>query len=340
MRITAFFLAFALLVVPLVMLKGMPSSEGVFSSSDPEVSRRISFLPPYDLAAIKFQHALSDPRYNVGVFGNSRVVAVGTSDLDIGERTYFNFAVPGTSLRQSINLIEELGAQGKAPELAVISFDNLELGYYKNAPYPNAVSRWRRAGEDVIWTLINRPADFVLLTHVILDHVYTEWEAFTNMWNANAIWARTAVLAPGLIPEIASARHTYTSDGSRPMPIQYGKPIEVFRRAEQRMILLPLYMARDFQRLAALDGRVTKIILYESHLDAKSSAELAASPSPRVEDERNQFRRACDGFSISCYTSRELPLPTTNSPWQDCCHPPVDALGRLISGLVRKHQSP
>jgi hypothetical protein len=340
LRISVFVVTFALLVVALAVSKGTPFVDNAFSGSNTEVARRMSFLPPYDLAALKVRHVITQPRFDIGVFGNSRAVSIGRQDLNIGDRTFFNFSVPGTSMRQSINLIEELALHGKAPKLAIISFDNMEFGYYGNALYPGAFSRWWRSATDVTWTLVNRPGDIILLAHVILDHIYAEWDAFIGIWNATAFWSRAAVAAPDMVPELKAAKRTYLKDGSRPMVFNDEEPIKLFRRPRPRMILLSPYMARDFERLAVLDGPATKIVIFESHLEAASTAFVMANPEEMVITERKEFLTACEKFNIACSSAEERPLPETNSRWGDCCHAPPDALGELVSTLVRKHAAP
>ncbi|MDA1100157.1 MAG: hypothetical protein O2967_14360 [Proteobacteria bacterium] len=340
MRITAFVITFALLALIPVVLKGIPFSRTAFSDIRPDVFKRMTVLHPYDLASVKVNHALSKPRFDVGVFGNSRVVAVGVKHLDIGDRSFFNFAVPGTSLRQSVNLVDELAAHGKAPKLSIISFDNLEIDQYGNAYYPSAFSRWWQAGRDAFWALVNRPGDMLLLAHIVLDHIYAEWEALTDTWNAKSLWARGAIQAPSLVPPLSKPRHAYISDGSRPVKIPQNNSVDRFERPQQRMILLSPYMARDIERLAALDGQSTRILIYETHLETKSASYFDANPSDAVIEKRRQFRTACERFGIACYTAKERPLPENGSPWEDCCHAPADAIGQLISGLVRKHATP
>jgi len=337
MRIAAFVFTFAVLTLVPIAIKGIPFVGDAFVEDSPEVFQRMTVLPGYDIAAMKVRHAASQPRYDVGVFGNSRVLSVQAEDLQIGDRSFFNFAVPGTSLRQSLALIENLAAQGKAPRLAIISFDNLEIGYFANAYFPGSFGRWRRAAGDALWALNNRPGDINLLAHMLTDHLSDEWAAFTGTWNADIFWARAAVFAPGLVPPAAPAYIYYTRDGSVAGSVADENPIEPFQRPAQRLLLLPPYMAHDFERLGALDDDVTKILIYESHIDAASQALADANPDAAVEADRSEFRAACDRFGITCYRASELPLPATTARWKDCCHPPRSALGELLSTLVQQH---
>jgi hypothetical protein len=324
----------------LVSLKGLTFVQAAFSGNNQEIFERISFLPPFDLASLKVSHAFSKPRFDIGVFGNSRIVSVGDRDLNLEGRSFFNFAVPGTSLRQSVNIIEELAARGKAPRLAIISFDNLEIGYYGNAVYPALFPRWRNAAQDVFWTVFNRPGDLILLAHVVLDHVYTEWAALTDTWNANAIWARAAVQAPDIIPPIAKATYQYFRDGSRPLQTTSNESVQLIQRPEPRMILLSPYMAHDLERLAKLNRNETRILIFESHLEAKSASYVDTTPDKTVVAERQQFSRTCKHLALDCYTTLETPLADTGSRWWDCCHPPHDSLGLLISALANRHKLP
>jgi hypothetical protein len=340
LRITVFFSIFLVLVAALLAIKGMNLAGDVFSGQPHEINRRISFLPPYDLAAKKIQHALVKSRFDVGIFGNSRIIAVGTSALDVGNQSIFNFAVPGTSMRQSINLLEKLETEGKAPKLSIISFDNMEFGYYANAYYPHALWRWASAFKDIIWIVSNRTGDIVLLAHVILDHLYTEWDALTDTWNFNALWTRAAAQFPDLVPPFAEPRGGYSLDGSRAYTHRPNLEIKRFERTKERMILLPHYLERDMERLRTLHRSGTKFVIFESHLEPDSLAFTNADPVPVVEQQRGRFKSICRRFGLICYTASELPIPAISSHWNDCCHAPSEALGQLVSELVRRHMQP
>jgi hypothetical protein len=340
LRISVFVSVFLVLVTALLVIQGTNLNGDVFARQNPEVLRRISLLPPYDLAAKKIQHAIASPRFDVGVFGSSRVVAVGSAGLDIDGQSFFNFAVPGTSMRQTVNLIEKLEAEGKAPKLSIISFDNLEFGFYGNAEYPHALWRWTRAFGDIFWALTNRTGDMVLLVHFILDHLYTEWRALADTWNFSALWARTAVQFPDLVPSLANIRNQYDPDGSRPYPNDHVPDTKRFERAKERMILLPHYLERDMKRLRALDRAGTKFVIFESHLEPQSRAYLAATPDAVITRQRARFILLCRRYELTCFTATELPLPATTSRWNDCCHAPSDALEQLVSELTRRHAQP
>ncbi|HWV55305.1 hypothetical protein [Pseudorhodoplanes sp.] len=64
--------------------------------------------------------------FDIGLFGNSRSIMVGSQELDT-PCSFFNYSIPGTTFRTSVALLEALAAQNRAPNLAVISLDNLEI---------------------------------------------------------------------------------------------------------------------------------------------------------------------------------------------------------------------
>jgi len=50
-------------------------------------------LPLPVFAELKFRHVKRQPRYDIGLFGNSRSLGVGTRHLSLGDCRFFNFSV-------------------------------------------------------------------------------------------------------------------------------------------------------------------------------------------------------------------------------------------------------
>jgi hypothetical protein len=337
MRFYAFGAAVCLLTIALALIRhgallGDPFSTEVGS----ETLVRISLLPPFDMASAKFRHAVSVPKFDVGIFGNSRSVAVGVNELRLGDLTAFNFSIPGTSMRQSVALVERLESRGAAPRVVVISLDNIELQNYDNAYYPGPRTRLKIAADDAYWAIGNESDGRLLtLAHIVLDYLYGEWAAFTTSWSATASWVRVAAAAPGIVsPLTTSVRTSYLRDGSRPIKELSGIPILIHR--PEPFILFWAYMARDLRRLAALRLQGHRIIIYESHMDPASAVFVASKPSAAIEALRKQFLGACAKLDLECYPAVTSDLPVMQTAWHDCCHPPPDSLGVFISTIVAR----
>src|SRR5690349_20011124 len=122
----SFISALAVTVLALVALRLMSLSDAVLR--DPEKRWALGVLPGDEVIAIKLNRAKQVPPYDVGLFGYSRIMMVGADDLGLPGKRVFNFSIGGSSIRQSIRLLEELHAMGKAPAIAIISVDHAELG--------------------------------------------------------------------------------------------------------------------------------------------------------------------------------------------------------------------
>ena len=65
-------------------------------------------FPEEDLAEFKFQHAKKKEIYDIGLFGNSHVLMVGSKNIKFTNQEFFNFGIPGNSFRQSVSFLNEL----------------------------------------------------------------------------------------------------------------------------------------------------------------------------------------------------------------------------------------
>ena len=112
-------------------------------------------LSVQSVAAAKLSHgATPEDAYDVAIFGNSRAVMVGARHIEaVHDRTFFNFAVGGTAFQQSVRSLEYLADQGKAPRIAVISYDNAELQFVGIPYWPQPVFEIVSFVEDVVTLL-------------------------------------------------------------------------------------------------------------------------------------------------------------------------------------------
>jgi hypothetical protein len=346
LRISIFITAFLLLTLAAYLVNGQIVPRDIFAKGSEEQLRRIALLPEFDLAAAKLNHASMAANVDVGLFGNSRIVSISSKHLALDQQTVFNFAVPGTSMRQSTALLEELAEQNRLPKIALISMDNFALQYYGNAFFPGWWGRLNIALDDVKWSLGRAPTEIKMHAHTILDHVYAEWRHFTGSWSATKLWARAAVAAPNTVPTVAKFAYRYRPDGSREIPASAALPHEARKSAKEfvldrpvNLTLMPQHLRRDLKRLAALSKRGVKIVIFETHVHPDTQSAFAQHPNPHIRELRSEFLASCTDAKLSCYTADDLPLMEADpgASWPDCCHAPAAALGRVLAGLVRKH---
>jgi hypothetical protein len=85
-------------------LRGVPEKQYFGPDHDPFVLA--DRMPMIDLKEIKIRHALRVERFDVGLFGNSRIIQVSQADFNYGNGRFFNFAIPGSSIRNSISMLD------------------------------------------------------------------------------------------------------------------------------------------------------------------------------------------------------------------------------------------
>lgn len=308
----------------------------VFGAGGDKHFRNGLVLPVGDIVAIKASHAGRSPPYRIALFGNSRIVEVSHSDLGVSQNDFFNFAVGGTSFRQSVVLLEYLAKIGKAPRLAILSIDNHDIEF----------------AETFFW-----PPVMTVPARVINDAVRT-WEV-TDQKTISYWWHSAKYIVEGCQRALAQLRGyfnfarlrlrilfitsqfrngpqnnlNYLPDGANPIPLTDVSGTPFFRTGggTEFTVRYADLVEADIGRLAELKAKGIKIIVYESPIHPKLRDQVARTRSRTISEFRNRFMAACVRNSLTC-----LPAPILDESvsWSDCCHAPPALLGRFIAAML------
>lgn len=289
---------------------------------DPDRRWVLDKLPAEELASVKMSYAKEHDRFDVGLFGNSRIVMVGTDKLILPDAGVFNFGVPGQSIRQSIRLIKELHAIDKLPRTIIISMDHVELGMPGgDGVYPSALRRWFLIGGEA-WTLshsIGWRATIIQLVNAISNERQIASVAFNPLYISTKLKALTAA---------EGSAGAYRLDGSRDEGdrAQPQADIEIPQRAD----LYP-QLEYDFETLGALRREGFRIIVFESPLAPSISNRIEHALSERARNVRQRFHLTCGRMRIEC-----LEPPLLAGPgWVERDHAPASLLGAWLEKIVR-----
>ncbi len=334
MNFLSFLACLVLLAISAVVLRGVPFSADVFRAGDDGGLRRLAGLPIHDLAALKRRHAAASPRYDVGLFGNSRAVQVAAADIGIDERRFFNFAVPGTTLRQSVELLELLVADGSAPRIAVISVDNAVLHFQSRLAYPGLVRRLPAAIAGIwrIWR--SDDGGWLLAARALVDDVRTGWAQIRHVYSFGQIYNRLSFMFPGLLAPRNRFDLTFRRDGSRPMAPPPAPTAPTTLPPERPFVLAEAYLAQDLPRLARIQASGVTVLLYESPLYPGDAVQTAAAEAPHARRLRALFRAQCQALALACLPAARLGRAGAEPYWPDCCHAPAALLGPYLAGLI------
>lgn len=288
---------------------------------------RLDALPIDDLAALKARHAEHTPAA-LGLFGNSRAIMVGSAELGLSPGYFFNYSLPGGSLRQSVALLEALQVTGSLPQAALVSLDHLSLNYYGPADWPGPPRRWRNAAMDIAYMARSGrgAADTLRAT---LDHLLTEWQKATAAMSVGRLQARFAYLLPATIPPLDATTRIQEVDGSRPE----GGGRGIADRANAEMFFaMPAYLERDFARLGALAAGGLKLVVYESPVRPLSAGAGTPAEPHQVTANRVLVAELCQRFGLRCALAP--PALGSADDWPDCCHPPAAVLGAHLRAVA------
>lgn len=94
----------------------------------------LGHLEPAELYRVKLEQARRSPRFEIGVFGNSRSLPVTAADLGVERGKFFNFSLPTQSILGVHKLLHDLEAMDKVPNALIVFQDNPFL-YSFHYPY-------------------------------------------------------------------------------------------------------------------------------------------------------------------------------------------------------------
>jgi hypothetical protein len=324
----AFLGVLGVLVSLLIAFRGAQLGPDVFANGERVQLVRINQLEDFDRAAIKGFHGRNVAPYDIGLFGSSHIVQVSAGDVDVKNARLFNFAVTGSSFRQSVALLEHLEAAGKAPAVAVISLDNFTFPMVENAFYPGLFERLAIIAGDALG--LHRRAQYLVALRAVHNGVASEWELFKAVFSFQRILSRLSFWYPDLLPAMSDARLSYRRDGSRQIP-----PRESWNRAmpvsHKPFKLFEANLRRDLQRLAALRDRGRTILIYESPLSPELNPVMAEGTLLLIEKSRKLFAGICSELALQC---RLAPSLSGGGTWGDCCHAPPRELGQFITSFI------
>ncbi len=291
-----------------------------------------------EMMASKLEHARLNPKYAIGLFGNSRSVMVSARDIGLGGRSFFNFSVPSSSIRTSIYMVEQLGRLGKLPKIVVISFDHLELEFFGNPSVRGFGERIRLLAFDLREGMANPSISVKSTVRMTWRHVYGGVKDGMRYFNfrqllIGARWRFGTSTRPSRgWREARSGNHFgYRRDGSyKARNSRRRRKLRVRPRAPS---IIAGYLARDLHRLARSASGAT-VIIYESPLHPVNLSRFRDKPTPHARAIRRLLLARCMELRIECAPFPEALPDDDGSMWRDGSHAPARQLGRYLNGLI------
>ncbi len=314
-----------------------------FASTTDEISIDLTTVPTSTVAAFKIRHAISMPSMDIGLFGNSRILAVSARDVGYPVCRFFNFALSGESIRASIALIEHFTSIGKMPRIAIVGIDNFESQYFGNPTWPSAIERWRFAWIDLARGWKRQDVSRMDWLRMGWRHLHIEGELVHYLFERRFFLAGVDLWLHGLEPtnrEIdtkGQRRRHYRVDGS----LSY----EVAGRDVSADVPLPSapeqiiagYLRHDLRRLASQQAVGRRVIVYESPVAPASAHQFARHSSPYATFHRTVFLEECQQLGLICRPDPGVFAHSTG--WRDSTHPPAEPLGAHIRTLISESAS-
>lgn len=297
------------------------AGKDVFKSVGGGLNRDLDRIPAVDMRALKLAHAQSETPFDIGVFGNSRMISISAADLNIGKKRYFNFSVPGTSIRNSVAMLERLAKNGRAPGIAIIGFDNVSLEFFENSEAYLFPERLNLVWNDLTYLI---SGDVPLR-----DGVKVLWRHALKAWSTLETWLKFSAFSERRERSAGNKLPNYRSDGSRHQVIKGGTPFSLDMTVPLRAIL-PSILAQDLRRLVRVSEVYgVRVIVIETPLHPH--IRMAGG---RARNLRADFQQLCLEMGLECHSVSGLSSPLAAADWPDATHAPVAAFGHVIAGFL------
>jgi len=312
--------------IVLVLIEYMSVKKDPFFDNEKLRRNIMPLLAAEDIVEIKINHALNTPRYDIGLFGNSRIISLSKNDIGFPQKRFFNFGVGATSFRTSVRTIERLHELGKLPQVVVISFDNLQVMQPPRPPlYQGFINRWADASGDILYAIKhnNAPLENILL------HIKYESKRLLLMFKS----ARFRYLIHYWILPIYATHHTYRTDGGLPESLPEKR--KTFKPIQEYAPLFPA-LNLDMKKIGRIArDNETRIIVYESPLHPALIRYYRENPNPNAVVRLESFKQACIENGLECYLAPIFNDDLEPPFWNDSSHAPAAILGSFVSSLIK-----
>ncbi len=337
MRIASFLAGLSGLLAGLVGLEAMTPFVDPFTPSNAPTVVDLDYLSPFALNRLKSNHVAGQPRFDVGIFSDSRSEPVGNTLTKGLGLSFFSFSISGEGFRSSVSRLERLADSGKAPRLALVQLANFESQEFNLGASLTLSQRLRDAWRDL--AVAARHPDLTRATWVAMAKQYAmrEGHLIRHLFDASRlkiIISRLLVAPPKIKESVDGPEFGMRPDGSRrALHRTLPEPPLLPRQSEH---VIPFYLRTDLERLRDLGARGIKVIVYEIPLARNSRNFYAAQPSAHAQAHRALFLRVCAELELAC-----LPQPADvaldDANWPDPEHMPERPLTAYLRGILEAH---
>ncbi len=288
-------------------------------------------MPQPTIASLKIRHAQRHRNFDIGLFGNSRILMVDAKAIKVAPARLFNFSLSSESFNGTVQLIDKLAEQSKLPKILVVGLDNLHL-QRDNVPFwPNFIDRLQIATQNIATAAVE--ARFVDAARHIWRFGLSETIRFDNAFGPTTILtaiSRAVSGDPNYLTPIEA--RTYRADGSQKPPAGKGKIAPILPSSSH---LVMAQFERNLERLGTHVAAGHRVIIMETPIYPAFQQQLDAAPTRAVISARQLWNAACSKFGFYCVDAPLIPdIPS--APWFDNTHPPEASWGAFIALEIQK----
>ena len=334
-----FFVALALLLVGVQAFQQWVASprDPFAPGQEQRLGRLVMQFNPI-LITEKVRHVVETGPYDLLLFGNSSILALGQTQLG-GHGRVFSMAIPGSSLGSSASLARILGEQGALAPTLIVMVEHFDHFTQQVQMLPLRY-RWTDTAR-ILWESLRDPAiprrEWLRMAARLGKE---EAVLFGSFFNAAILMEHVKLVFSDLFPPYQPAADgpvwaTFAADGAAgSMTAAQPGLVPVPAMMDQPQIL-PAYIAYDLHRLASLPGK-PRVIVYESPFEPATAAHYAAQNRPGPRHLRQVFLEACAREGLECHLAPLLGPPGEPNLWTDHYHPPAAVITPFAERLLSR----
>lgn len=334
-NIRSFLILIAAGLIIIYTICEIPPNEDPFADKSSPKITDIQYTSPPAVADMKRRHTESHGPFSVGVFGNSRVLMLGSEALALPNTRYFNYALSSESLSGSLILIKDMAQQSRLPKTILIGIDHFYL-QRDNMP---------------IWPPFAQRIDHAIygIRRALAATDYSVRTAARRLWRA--LWGETVrfkmVFNPQLLvhgidrilqidkpmPEAAPDQGGYRADGSRRQDTTISQNFGIIPQTNSEMDIAQL---RDhLSALGDLAQQGYRIYLFETPLHPETAQKIETLENTYVRMARAIWHQDCARWNLTCIDAPLLD-DTTAVLWRDASHPPEQPWAAFVKTTLTR----
>ncbi|MBO6949695.1 MAG: hypothetical protein JJ855_17075 [Rhodospirillales bacterium] len=300
----------------------------IFDTASPSQLMDPGPTAPSIAGHMKLRHARNRPAFDVGVFGNSRVLMLGAESMGFKTGRYFNFAIASDSFYGGVLAARTLAENGKLPRTLVFGLDNLNLQRDNNPSWPYIWHRIQWAGERIVDAVSDPGVSWAWLARRVWRSVWSEVIYFKQTFGPTMVKAGfLRLIGADAALEGSAENRNFRADGSVFNP---GRDPNIGPMARPSARMDMILFLDELDRIGRFKEPGTRVFIFETPLYPEVQRQLETDPPAYVNEVRERWHEKCRALGFACIDAPLIEGDGADGRWYDVSHAPEKPWARFI----------